>query len=106
MRGFTKPAEVSPKSLRRWTGEGSRAVSGPLTSVTSGLSRSLADTPPCRSGYIAARTAQIPMLIVQAGEIGRSARKRKVQESWPDSDPLAGIDATTAATAAKPPDNA
>jgi hypothetical protein len=29
-----------------------RAISGPLTPVTSGLSRSLADTPPCRSGHI------------------------------------------------------
>jgi len=29
-----------------------RAISGPLTPVTSGLSRSLADTPPCRSGHV------------------------------------------------------
>ena len=29
-----------------------RAISGPLTPVTSGLSRSLADTPPRRSGHV------------------------------------------------------
>jgi hypothetical protein len=29
-----------------------RAISGPLTPVTSGLSRSLADTPHCRSGHV------------------------------------------------------
>jgi hypothetical protein len=29
-----------------------RAISGPLTPVTSGLSRSLADTPYCRSGHV------------------------------------------------------
>ena len=31
---------------------GPRAISGPLTPVTSGLSRSLADTPPRRSGHV------------------------------------------------------
>ena len=33
------------------------------------------------------RAAQIPKLIVQAEEIGRSACGRKVQESWLGSDP-------------------
>jgi len=44
-------------------GQDRRAISGPLTPVTSGLSRSLTDSPSCRSGRIAARTAQIPKLI-------------------------------------------
>jgi hypothetical protein len=41
-----------------------RAISVPSTPVTSGLSRSLADTPPCRSGRTTARIAQIPKLII------------------------------------------
>ena len=32
--------------------EGRRAISGPLTPVTKGLSRSLADSPPRRSGHV------------------------------------------------------
>ena len=39
-----------------------RAISVPLTPVTKGLSRSLADTPNRRSGHVEAGTAQIPEL--------------------------------------------
>ena len=39
---------------------------GPLTSVKRGLSRSLTDGPPRRSGHFEARTAQIPKLTAQA----------------------------------------
>jgi hypothetical protein len=42
-----------------------RAISGPLTPVTSGLSRSLADSLLRRSAYITGRTVQIPKLIMQ-----------------------------------------
>jgi len=42
-----------------------RAISGPLTTVTSGLSRSLADTLHRRSGPVEARMAQIPKLTVR-----------------------------------------
>ena len=43
-----------------------RAISGPLTQATSGLSRSLADSPSRRSGRpTGARTVQIPKLIVR-----------------------------------------
>jgi hypothetical protein len=35
-----------------WLEKGRRAISGPLTPVMSGLSRSLADTPPRRSGHV------------------------------------------------------
>ena len=42
-----------------------RAISGPLTPVTSGLSRSLADTSHRRSGRTTARMAQIPKLTVR-----------------------------------------
>ena len=45
--------------------EDSRAISMPSTLVTSGVSRSVADTSPRRSGGIAARTAQIPKLTVR-----------------------------------------
>ena len=41
-----------------------RPVSGPLTPVTRGLSRSLADRPPRRSGRVEAWTAKIPKLTV------------------------------------------
>jgi hypothetical protein len=41
------------------------AISVPLTSVTKGLSRLLADRPPRRSGHVTARMAQIPKLIVK-----------------------------------------
>jgi hypothetical protein len=47
------------------SGEARRAISVPLTPVTRGLSRSLADTPPRRSGPVAGRMAQIPKLIVR-----------------------------------------
>jgi hypothetical protein len=42
-----------------------RAISGPFTSVTSGLSRSLADTSSRRSNAITGPTVQIPKLIVR-----------------------------------------
>jgi hypothetical protein len=44
---------------------GGRAISGPLTPVTSGLSRSLAGTLHRRSGHVQARIAQIPKLTVR-----------------------------------------
>jgi hypothetical protein len=46
-------------------GQDRRAISGPLTPVTSGLSRSLADTSQRRSGRTTARIAQIPKLIAR-----------------------------------------
>ena len=42
-----------------------RAISGPLTAVRIGLSRSLTDSPPRRSSPVEGRIAQIPKLIVQ-----------------------------------------
>jgi len=42
-----------------------RAISGPLTSVKGGPSRSLTDSLSRRSGPVEARTAQIPKLIVR-----------------------------------------
>jgi hypothetical protein len=42
-----------------------RAISGPFTSVKGGLSRSLTDSSPRRSGHVGARMAQIPKLIVR-----------------------------------------
>ena len=48
-----------------WPDEGRRAISGPLTSVTKGLSRSPADSLPRRSARIAVQTAQIPKLTVR-----------------------------------------
>jgi hypothetical protein len=47
-----------------------RAISGPLTPVKRGLSRSLTDSPALRSNPITARKAQIPKLMVRisAGE--------------------------------------
>lgn len=50
-----------------------RAISGPLTPVTRGVSRSLTDSPRCRSGGMAARIAQIPKLIAPLGKIGLAA---------------------------------
>jgi len=62
--GLTALREVRPRPL------GPRqpktvGVGGPLTPVTSGLSRSLADSLHRRSGHLEARTAQIPKLIVR-----------------------------------------
>ena len=44
---------------------GGRVISGPLTSVTRGISRSLTDSRSGRSGRSTARTVQIPKLIVR-----------------------------------------
>lgn len=58
--------EQSTRSAQ--VGLGSPGISGPLTPVKSGLSRSLADSLPRRSGRIAARTAQIPKLTAQTSQ--------------------------------------
>jgi hypothetical protein len=50
---------------RRLTRPRHRAISGPLTPVRKGLSRSLMDNPPRRSRPLAARMEQIPKLIVR-----------------------------------------
>ena len=49
--GLTALGEASPKTFWRTSDEDHRAISGPLTPVTSGLSQSLADTPRCRSDH-------------------------------------------------------
>ena len=63
-RALTRRPRPEGQQLSRRTGEDQdaaisggrtavrRAISGPLTPVTSGLSRSLADTPPRRSGHV------------------------------------------------------
>jgi hypothetical protein len=50
---------------RRSLDKGRRAISGPLTPGTKGLSRTLTDSPPCSSDAIEARMAQLPKLIVR-----------------------------------------
>jgi hypothetical protein len=45
--------------------QGRRAISVPLTPVKKGLSRSLTDSPPRRSGHLTAHTTQILKLIVR-----------------------------------------
>jgi hypothetical protein len=71
-------------------GTGSVAVgpkfAGPLASAKRGLSRSLTDSPLCRSGPKGARTGQIPKLIVQVAKIGLAAEG--MQNRLP-SDPAA-----------------
>jgi hypothetical protein len=50
--GLTALGEASPKPPGYRSDEDSRAISGPLTPVTSGLSRPLADRPVRRSGRV------------------------------------------------------
>jgi hypothetical protein len=76
-RALTRQPQPEGWQLSRRTGEDPeavisagrtavrRAISVPLTLVTSGLSRSLADTSHRRSGRTTARMAQIPKLIVR-----------------------------------------
>jgi hypothetical protein len=63
--GFTAGRRDTLRFLKCRSGEDRRAISVPLTSVTKGLSRSLADTPNRRSGRTTARILQIPKLIVR-----------------------------------------
>ncbi len=69
--GLTALGEASPKPHGRRSDEDGRAISGPLTPVTRGLSRSLADTPNRRSGHVEAETAQIPKLIARPSSPAR-----------------------------------
>ncbi len=58
-----------------------RAISVPLTPVTRGLSRSLADTPHRRSGRSTDRIAQIPKLIVRV-RFPSPAPDRRPRSGW------------------------
>ena len=58
------------------------AISVPLTPVTRGLSRSLADTPQRRSGRTAARIAQIPKLMVRVRFPSPALRRRNFIDNF------------------------
>jgi hypothetical protein len=64
--GLLRPPRLMPSLLDAGQAKIRRAISGPLTPVTRGLSRSLRGSPSRMSGGIAARRAQIPKLIVRA----------------------------------------
>jgi hypothetical protein len=68
-----------------------RAISGPLTPVTRGVSRSLTDSPRCRSGRMAARIAQIPKLIAPLGKIGLAAEGMQVELWLASPEPAVGV---------------
>ena len=59
---------VPTGSLRRDRGIGARAISVPLATVTSGLSRPLADAPRRSSGHVKARIEQLPKLTVEVSQ--------------------------------------
>ena len=67
-RGMTAVEEDGEEQAtvdRCRSGQDRRAISVPLTPVKTGLSRSLTDSPPRRSGHTEARTTQLPKLIVR-----------------------------------------
>ncbi len=64
-----------------------RAISVPLTPVSRGLSRSLADTPHRRSGRTTARITQIPKLIAQVVKIGLGQKACRWNGGWPPPNP-------------------
>jgi hypothetical protein len=65
--GWQQSRRAVRSRVKVWAGptNGRRAISGPLTPVTSGLLRSLADTLRRRPDLLEARTAQIPKLIMR-----------------------------------------
>ena len=68
-----------------------RAISGPLAPVTKGLSRTFRGSPSRRSSHMTARTAQIPKLIVQLGEIGLAAEGVRVERRVASPEPAVGV---------------
>jgi len=79
-------------------GQDRQAISGPLTPVTRGLSRSLTDSRSRRSGRVAARTAQIPKLIVRVrfSSPAPPRRRRLASRCWPPAPGREGRDRPTA----------
>gem|GEM_PF-4464758 len=79
-------------------GQDRQAISGPLTPVTRGLSRSLTDSRSRRSGRVAARTAQIPKLIVRVrfSSPAPPRRRRLASRCWPPAPGREGGDRPTA----------
>ena len=75
-RIFPAPARGNPAP------HGWRAISVPLTAVSSGLLRSLPDTSLCRSSYIEAQTVQLPKLTVRVRFPSPAPTKKAPGRNW------------------------